>query len=536
MTTDNTHNNSFGWPEMLGLAGFFLVGLLLITHHEMWGDELQHWAIAQASGSVGEIFDNLEYESSPALWHMILYPVTRVTHNPEAMQHVHLLLATLATAVFLRWSPFGRAQKLLFIFGYFPLYEYGVISRHYVLGELLLFVFLALYPWRGWRAIAAAAALFLVAHSSFFGLIFAVAGAAAMTVRHLGQAHAPGRGGHWQLIVPLVIVVVGCLWSLVQIMPQQDAGLHPAWDFIAGWHALQAATTPWRAVVPLARFEYLFWNTNILDPSSFAGLWNADHLASLLGQGLLSAVIVIGSAWYFCRRREALVFFLVIVISCAAFFYLKKRGYARHHGHLYLAWIGALWLVWRAQWDAMRSSTVRRPRAASQIGMATLVLLVLAAHVAAGAYAAVMDYRHPFASSAQAASLIRTQGRQDDVIIANAAIGALLDRDVYLPHERRSGRFHVWRHANKKLAPSELVEWAEQLHRTHAKPVLIVLPEPIANIEIMTRLELIGMFTDTLNRNGRHAIYTLRTESSATPAPSVADPGLDHKTTGDAAN
>ena len=111
----------FLWPAVLG---FFCLGLILLLRHEMWQDEWQAWLLAKESASLPELFRNLRYEGHPGLWHLGLYLVSRVTFNPLGMQLLHLLVATTAVYLFLKYSPFSRPQKILFILGYFPFYEY----------------------------------------------------------------------------------------------------------------------------------------------------------------------------------------------------------------------------------------------------------------------------------------------------------------------------------------------------------------------------------------------------------------------------
>ncbi|MBI4794559.1 MAG: hypothetical protein HY790_01735, partial [Deltaproteobacteria bacterium] len=127
------------------VLGFFFLGLVLLLRHEMWQDEWQAWLIARESLSIPDLFRNLRYEGHPGLWHLVLFLVSRVTPNPLGMQILHLLVATGAVYVFLKYSPFTRLQKILFILGYFPFYEYTVISRNYGLGVLGLFGFCALF-------------------------------------------------------------------------------------------------------------------------------------------------------------------------------------------------------------------------------------------------------------------------------------------------------------------------------------------------------------------------------------------------------
>src|SRR5262245_1150926 len=134
---------SLVWVDRAGRRWYvttllIFVGLasIVTAHHELWHDELQQWGIAVSSQTPWDVVRNLRYESTPALWHSLLYVITRFTHNPAAMQVFHVMLATAAAAVFLACAPFGRIYKTLFVLGYWPLFEYAVISRHYVLGEL----------------------------------------------------------------------------------------------------------------------------------------------------------------------------------------------------------------------------------------------------------------------------------------------------------------------------------------------------------------------------------------------------------------
>ena len=153
---------------------FILLGIIGIINHEMWRDELQAWLIAKNSGSLINLFQNFRYEGHPGLWFMILYYISRFTHNPVSMQFAHLLIASAAVFLFLKYSPFSKLQKLLFIFGYFPFYEYSIISRNYSLGMLFIFLFCTLYCTKK-NFLLLAGVIFLLAQTNIFGLIIAIA-------------------------------------------------------------------------------------------------------------------------------------------------------------------------------------------------------------------------------------------------------------------------------------------------------------------------------------------------------------------------
>src|SRR6516225_3589257 len=137
----------------------------------MWRDEIQAWLLARNSTSVPNLFANVKYSGHPALWYLLLMPLTRISHSPTAMQALHLLIATSTMYVFTRYSPFTTVQKLLFSFGYFPFYEYSIISRNYGLGVLLIFVFCSLFEKRYTNFLTIGLVLLLLSHTSVFALI-----------------------------------------------------------------------------------------------------------------------------------------------------------------------------------------------------------------------------------------------------------------------------------------------------------------------------------------------------------------------------
>ena len=109
---------------------FLLASAFAISNHEMWRDEIQAWLIARDSTSLFDLFRNMKYEGHPPLWHICLMLLTRLTKSPIAMQILHLFIASATIYLFARYSPFNNIQKILFTFGYFPFYEYSVISRN----------------------------------------------------------------------------------------------------------------------------------------------------------------------------------------------------------------------------------------------------------------------------------------------------------------------------------------------------------------------------------------------------------------------
>ena len=121
---------------------FFALALFGILNHEMWRDEFQAWLVARDADSLYGLYQNMMYEGNPMLWHILLFTINIFTENFFFMQLLHILISTAFIYIFLRYSTFPQAAKALFVFGYFIIFEYTLISRGYGLGILLAFIVL----------------------------------------------------------------------------------------------------------------------------------------------------------------------------------------------------------------------------------------------------------------------------------------------------------------------------------------------------------------------------------------------------------
>ena len=124
---------------------YFAISFVGILHHELWIDEAHHWLLARDSNSLFELFQNTRIEGHPLLWSLMLYGITRFTSDLFWMQFLHILISSSIVFVFLKKAPFDWLFKTLFIFGYFMIFEYNLISRNYSLGILFLFLASAIF-------------------------------------------------------------------------------------------------------------------------------------------------------------------------------------------------------------------------------------------------------------------------------------------------------------------------------------------------------------------------------------------------------
>jgi len=420
----------------LALTAVFLATLvILVLRHEPWRDEVEFWLIAQQSASLAELRHNLTFANQTRLWPLLLYGVTRLFGQVEAMQLFHAAIAAAAVWVFARHAPFPPAAKALFAFGYYPLFEYGAIARSYALGLLFLFAACALLARRPRPALALGACLFLLAQTSAFAAVIAVALALAAVADDLlgepvpGAAAAPRR-----LAIVVVGAVAGVASSIVQMVAPAGGTFVFRWAPSADPSALaRTASHLWRAYVPLPQPTLHFWNTNVLDEWTF--------LQAGLGLALAAA-----ATWLWAARPAALVAYVSGSGALLLFAHTSYLREARHIGHLYLLLVAAAWIASVARpWHAeARARFAALPRWAPAAGWA-----VLAVHLAAGLYAAGMDLRHPFSGGALTAAFLERAGHADAPLIADPAfigpsVAVHTGTPFYDAGSRRWGFFVVW--------------------------------------------------------------------------------------------
>lgn len=422
------------WVALALYAGPLLV---LLLNHEPWRDEMQAWLLARDSASPLELWRNTRYEGHPLLWHLLLWLLSRWSQTPLTMQLAHGAVAVLTAGVFLAFAPFPRWLRVLWVFGYFPLFEYGVISRNYGLTVLFLFLALALRH----CPFTAAAALVLAAHASPMGVLLAPVLALVLLGRERNT------------LAPLL--AFGFAWGLAvfSCLPPADyehaRGVFWQWDELRGYYVLRGMAT---AFLPLFRPELHFWNNPMLFPFPPRAIGGAFLLAALI----FAAAVALAVAGMRGQRR-CQVYYLVNLTVLLAFFYVKFPGATRHHGFVLIWTVVCLWLH------------AETPGTGNAVGTRFLALAAVAGF--AGALpASWVDLRWPFSSGRTAAQAVaqfcgaRTTVAHPDW--AGSTVAAYLPRGaVFYPTTNATGSFVVWnlqRAQRENLSDGELVATASQ--------------------------------------------------------------------------
>jgi len=446
------------------VLAFLSLALVVLLRHEMWQDEWQAWLLATGSPTLPDLFRNLRYEGHPCLWYLALFGVGRLTHSPLGIQLLHLVVATSSVYLICQYSPFSRLQKILFIFGYFPFYEYAAISRNYALGVLGLFSFCAVFGMpRPRNYLLLAAILLLLCQTSVYGVMLAL----PLGVVLFGAALRDPAAGTWKTAAAGTIVLLGVGLAVVQLVPPADSGFAVDWNFHLDFrHLTETLATVWRGYVPIPARDYHFWGTNFVpDPR-----WQAVLAVILLAFGLLLFL------------PQALPFFLYAVgtLGLLAFAYTKYPGSIRHHGHLFLLFMASLWLSSyfperkiRPAWLGVFSGFCRTHRH-------RVVVALMAAQLLAGWWAASMDLAFPFSASKEAAGFIQQHRLEEMLILGDAddaasSVAGYLGRRLYYPASRRWGSFVIWDQQRARVTPGELTRQARELSRGRQQDALLLL-------------------------------------------------------------
>ncbi len=420
------------WRRPAEIAVFLLYVVALgagMSTHVMWRDEWSAWLIVRDSDGLAELFRNLRYEGHPSLYYLLLYGAKPFASGALALHAVQAALACASVAMLLWASPFTLVERALLPFGTYTLYEYGIKSRGYVLGMLLLWLLCAL--WRRRRSpVAIGLTLALLANVHILFAILACAAFAAIVGRELllrVRDHGKPRPPLWQDALGALLFGAGLVAALATAWPAPDA-------------AFVRAMTPYGPERALG---------GLFAVGAFAG---GVHPLFVL-PGLLILLAALASLR---RDAEALAFFALSAFGLLLFFQAVYYPNIQHGGALFAALIAAAWLA--------------RPPLATWTGTALLgprlLFPVLIAQAAIGLTLYRKEFSQPYSNSRAVADYIRAHGWEGQEIAALAddkavpVLGYLDAASFYFVPGHRRGSFVRWDRArfgpHDTLLPGDL--------------------------------------------------------------------------------
>ncbi|MBM3296419.1 MAG: hypothetical protein FJY83_02345 [Candidatus Aminicenantes bacterium] len=459
---------------LLLTAVFFVVGLAGILRHEMWRDEMQAWLIGKDTESLSQLWNVALHQKHPVTWYLALHGLSRLSPDPVAMQLFHLTIATLSAFLLFASAPFKTVHKVFLGFGYYFLYEYALISRNYALGILFLFAFCALFPRFRRTPIPAAVCLFLLANTSVYGLILAGVMGGVLLIEVLASGPLRRQPKLW---AGLLVIGLGLAVSMYQLKPLPTSGFESATPFHTAFNSgllVDVLILVPKAFLPFPLPILNFWNHPALDSIP----------AARAVEVVLCLVLLAGAVVLLRRSRPALIFFLSSVGALFLWSYVAYIGFTRHYGHLFIAFVAALWMAGERRGRPDGSPGLRSGISGSRFIKAGLSAVLLL-HFLAGLLAYAMDFRHQFSQGKNTARFIRHKGFDRLPIVAHmlgpcVPVAGYLDRPLYYVAKGVWGTYSFAASRRPWVVSAEdVLADAELQGRIHKSDCLIVLSLPL---------------------------------------------------------
>ncbi|MGK7885624.1 MAG: hypothetical protein AB4057_13495 [Crocosphaera sp.] len=503
-------SNSF---EIVLIIVFAIITLIGILNHAMWRDELNGWLIARDSSSLSNFFHNVKYEGHPLIWYVCLWLLNQITANPLAMQLFHWLIAVVTISIFVIISPFSKTQKILFSFGYLPLYEYSLISRNYAIGVLAIFLFCTCFESRYRSYIPLAFILAIMANTNAYCLLISLALGFSLTIEYIFKDYFQYqiKPNKYNLIAALFIFFVGVFISVFMLLPPADSTLQGGasqWFFQFDFNRLtQTITRIWRSYVL------------VIIPSDSKPL--DLFIFSLFSLGLLIFPILI-----LIKKPIALLFYLVGSLEILAFTYAKFLGSQRHYGHLYIILITALWIAhYYSDSQIVIKFLDRINNRLSEIMLngynlvnhhqKYFLLIILWLQLVAGIVAFSRDLITPYSSSQITAEFIKNNQLSENFIVGSedftiAPISGYLNQKIYYPESQELGSYVLFTNNRKIVNDTDIIKQMNQIIDKENNDILLIMNREFSERSPNLNIEFIEKFTDSFIYNEKYYLYLVK--------------------------
>jgi hypothetical protein len=395
-----------------------LVGIL---HHEIWLDEGHHWLLARDSNSLVDLIHNTRYEGHPILWNILLYIISRFTSNPFWMQFLHILISTSVIVIFLRKAPFSILFKTLFIFGYFMLFEYNLLSRNYMIGVLFIFLACTFYKYKKERFILFSIFLSLAANTH---VIFLIIASSIMFIELIEFLKFKKIKFNLIYSIGWSIFTIGIILALIQIIPPSDTTYFSRiTDVPFSEKFTFGILSLFKGLITVPDFTSIhFWNSNL-----FINL--SKPISSIF-----IILIYLLPLFLFYRNKVLILYAYVGIIAANIFFYITQLTSLRYDGMLFILIITGLWIDHYYNYEPNKLNLFIQQRTLDKIKK-TAIYTILIIQLISGISSYTLDILFPFDNSKNVASFLKENDLLNKEIVTISCEGtplsAYLKKKIY---------------------------------------------------------------------------------------------------------
>jgi hypothetical protein len=426
-----------------------------------------------------------------------------------SMRVFPVLLSTGAVALVASQAPWSKLQKVLFAFGYFPFYEYSALSRPYSLALLLSVVATVLLVSPRRRPVVLGLVLGLMAQTSSYGAVLAVAFGAAAFYDAWDRRRTVAPQAWWRWGMGATLLAAGfalALYPTLAILQTRPGD--PSFQFTRSaaidHRILLGLGTLWKAWCPLPFPTDYQWNTNLLDPWPWI-----EGLCGVVGLVLLMVLVA--------RSQMALLLLALGALGVVAL----GTGYyyaMRHSGHAFLALMGVIWLADSLP-AADKTGKYGRWLMRASSWRPTVITVLLIMHMVAALLSSVKEQAVPFSGSREAAEIIRERGLENLPILvdrdyAGSSVAGCLDRPVFYAAREKWGTYCLWDNPNrmKEMTPQSLMPIIQRVMEEMHSDVVVVLNYPIDTLSGMRVLQ-VGVTKQSIAQDEKYLILLIMSQA-----------------------
>ena len=414
---------------------FITIGLFAAFNHALWRDEMQGWLVAWQSDGLIDLWKNNAPSGHPILWSLLIYFSKNITGTPLSMQLMHWILGSSAILIFWKYSPFNLTTKALFTFGYFPFWEYFFICRHYVIAELILFIFCAIYHLKKQTYIPFALCIGLLANTQ--ALSWSLAFAIGVTLifdwlSNPNQRKIYMKNKYWILDLGTSLSICFSLLSFgaFSLLQVRDS-VKILSSFIDIRHFLRV-------------IGQIFGGYVLIIPDS-------SRFVDLVICALITIILLVSTISFISCYWQSLVFFASGIMFLFLFNYFLFLGDgSRHYGYYFLLIISSVWLSISNKDQQLSPSSQKNLFTKDDfLYFPNLLTICLTIHMVVGVHMVINDFLLPYSGGKETAQYIKAKGWEDSPIFATrdvevATVSGYLDREFYLPELKGFGSYAKW--------------------------------------------------------------------------------------------
>ncbi len=399
-------------PELIATLLYVVIHFVISYFHEPWYDEAVAWQIAKCASVKDIIFNLPHYEGHPPLWHLILLPFAKSGCSYELTLSLMSMVFAGAAVMLIIWrSPFPRIIRLLLPFTYFPLYQYGVISRPYCI-MMLAFILAAITftdrDAKPWRHILS---LMLLCLTSAYGILFA-GGITIVWLIELLKKDGFRFLRNKKITLSLISLLALAILLIIDIFPASDTYATATDPFVRKENNLLMRLVYTFIVMPAdAVVTNVYSDYGLL---STINIYNYSIVA-----GITAGIFIWICAIYFSYKKGTS---LTLLIPYSFFAVFSATKYLSPH-HIGIAFLFGLFVLWCScsRSNINKSDKNENPECILHYTARIAAVIFMAVSLYWGVKASIGDIRYSYDNGKDMAQYIEQNNLDDYNILSSFA-------------------------------------------------------------------------------------------------------------------